>query len=164
MDAEHWCATPCPPGVRRVALDPLLTSGMVTSGRLAALPADILRIGAEIRPPQSVEAGKQLSFLPFRSGVFQRVHCGFMLHLYLEVLDLLAEEAHRVLRPGGELVVLLPHMGDPHSEQTLHHTQQVLRGTFGNGTLERYAGPCNTFWADLYQDRTYELRCRKCET
>ena len=37
IDAEHWSATAAPAGVRRVALDPLFTSGMVTSGRLSAL-------------------------------------------------------------------------------------------------------------------------------
>jgi hypothetical protein len=161
MDAEHWAATEAPPGVRRVAMDPLLTTGMIESGRLAPLPRDILRVGAEVRPPHSVEAGKQLSFLPFRSGAFTRVHCGFMLHLYLEVLDLLAEETQRVLARGGELTVLLPHLGDARSEQILQRTEDVLRRAFGAAQMERYEGPFTTFWADLYRDRTYRILCRK---
>lgn len=157
MDAEHWSAIPCPPGVRRVAMDPLITSGMVESGRLAPLPPDIVRVGAEVRPPDSVEAGTQQSFLPFRSRAFTRVHCGFMLHLYLEVLDLLAEEVRRVLQPGGEFRVLLPHLGDVCSEQLLQYTESVLQQTFGNGRLARYEGPATSFWADLYQGRVYEM-------
>jgi hypothetical protein len=161
MDAEHWAATAAPEGVRRVALDPLITSGMIESGRLAPLPPDVLRVGAEVRPPHSVEARKQLSFLPFRGGVFTRVRCGFMLHLYLETLDLIAEETHRVLAPGGELAVLLPHMGDARSTQIIQRTEDALRRTFGNAEASRFRGPFTTFWADLYQDRTYCIRCRK---
>lgn len=161
IDAEHFSASACPSGVRRIALDPLITSGMVESGRLAPLPPDILRVGAEVRPPGSVEAGKRLSFLPFRSEVFERVHCGFLLHLYLELLDLLAEECHRVLRPGGELCVLLPHLGDVACERNLQHTEEILRRTFGNAEMARFEGPFATFWSDLYQDRTYRIRCVK---
>src|SRR5579872_6117279 len=90
IDAEHWMAVPAREGVRRVAMDPLLTYGMIASGRLAPVAPDILRVGAEIRPERSVEAGKQPSYLPFRDGAFARVHCGFVLHLYLEILELLA--------------------------------------------------------------------------
>jgi hypothetical protein len=158
-DAERYAAEPAPPGVIRVALDPLITTGMIDSGRLAPLPPDIRRVGGEIRPPHSVESGKHASFLPFRSGVFTRVHCGFMLHLYLELLGLLAEESRRVLLPGGELEVLLPHFGDGDSERNLRHTEQVLRGTFGSVRRERFSGPYHSFWADLYQDRTYRLTC-----
>jgi SAM-dependent methyltransferase len=161
IDAEHWAATAAPPGVRLVAMDPLLTSGMIQSGRLQALPERILRVGGEVRPPGSVEAGKERSFLPFRSGAFQRVHCGFVLHLYLECLDLLAEEAHRVLEPGGELTVLLPHLGDLRSEQLIQRTEEVLRHTFGAAELSRFEGPFHTFWADLYRDRSYRLMSRK---
>ena len=161
IDAEHWAATPATPGVRRVAMDPLLTSGMIASGRLAPLLPDVLRIGGEVRPPQSVEAGKQQSFLPFRSGVFARVHCGYVLHLYLETRDLLAEEAYRVLRPGGVLEVLLPHLGDLRSERLIQQTEDVLRRTFGNAEITRYTGPFTTFWADLYQDRSYRVTCRR---
>jgi SAM-dependent methyltransferase len=161
MDAEHWCATPCPPGVRRVAIDPLITSGMIESGRLAVLPTDVRRVGAEIRPERSVEKGRQRSFLPFRDDTFQRVHCGFVLHLYLETLDLLAEEAYRVLRPEGELTVLLPHFGTVESERTLQRTEDALRRVFGDVLLARFEGPFTTFWADLYRDKTYRLFCRK---
>jgi hypothetical protein len=161
IDAEHWSAAPAAPGVRRVAMDPLLTSGMIGSGRLAPLPPDILRVGAEVRSPGSVEAGKRQSFLPFCSSVFTRVHCGYVLHLYLEALDLLAEEAHRVLQHGGMLEVLLPHMGDLRSERLIQRTEDVLQRTFGNAELTRYAGPFSTFWADLYQDRSYRIECRR---
>src|SRR6185437_2905815 len=89
-------------------MDPLLTCGMIASGRIAPLAPDILRVGGELRPEHSTEQGKQASFLPFRDAAFARVHCGFLLHLYLELLPLLAEEAHRILVPGGELTVLLP--------------------------------------------------------
>src|SRR5690242_4616569 len=98
MDAEHWVACPAPAGVRMVAMDPLLTSGMVASGRLATLPREIRRVGAEVRPPGSVEAGREQAYLPFNDGTFAHVHCGFVLHLYLETLELLAAEVHRVLR------------------------------------------------------------------
>ncbi|HEU4753438.1 MAG TPA: hypothetical protein VFU47_10065 [Armatimonadota bacterium] len=161
IDAEHWAASAPPEGVRRIAMDPLLTPGMIGSGRLQPLPPDVLRVGGEVRPPGSVEAGKEQSFLPFRSGSITRVHCGFLLHLYLELLDLLAEEAHRVLAPGGELTVLLPHLGDLRTERALQHTEEVLRRTFGNAEVGRYPGPFDTFWSDLYQDRTYQIRCRK---
>jgi hypothetical protein len=161
IDAEHWTATPATPGVRRVAMDPLITSGMVASGRLAPLPPDILRVGAEIRPEGSVEAGKQRSFLPFRNGLVALVHCGFVLHLYLETLDLLAEETHRVLTPGGMLEVLLPHFGDSRSESILQQTEAVLQQVYGAVTLERYAGPNTTFWADLYRERTYRISSAK---
>jgi SAM-dependent methyltransferase len=161
IDAEHWASSPAPAGVRRVALDPLLTSGMVTSGRLAALPRDILRVGAEVRPQRSVEAAKQRAYLPFKSGVFAHVHCGFVLHLYLETLELLAAEVHRVLQPGGTLDVLLPHFGDLHSERNLERTEIELRLRFGNAALSRFEGPFSTFWADLYRDRTYRIRCCK---
>lgn len=161
MDAEHWAASPGISGVCRVALDPLLTSGMVASERLAPMPTDILRVGAEIRPKQSVETGKELAYLPFRDATFTHVHCGFVLHLYLETLELLSTEVHRVLQPGGTLAVLLPHFGDLHSEGVLHRTEAELRYRFGNATLARYEGPFTTFWADLYRDRTYLIHCRK---
>lgn len=161
IDAEHWAATDAPPGVRRIAMDPLLTSGMAASGRLAVLPPDIRRVGAELRPLHSVERGKQPSFLPFVDGAFRRVHCGFVLHLYLEVLELLAEETFRVLQPGGELQVLLPHFGDPGSDATFRRTASVLAARFGNLDQARAQPPFTTFWADLYQDKTWVLRCRK---
>jgi SAM-dependent methyltransferase len=157
IDAENWAATPAPPRVRRIAMDPLITSGMVESGRLAPLPPDILRVGAEIRPEGSVEAGKQRSFLPFQDGLFTLVHCGFVLHLYLETLELLAQETHRVLAPGGTLEVLLPHFGDSRSEGILARTEAVLREVYGWVTVERFQGPYTTFWAELYRDRTYRL-------
>jgi hypothetical protein len=162
MDAEHWASTPAPPGVLRVAMDPLLTSGMIASGRLAPLPPDIQRVGGELRPPGTPEmgcAGRMHSFLPFRNGLFTHVHCGFLLHLYLEVLDLLALETYRVLAPGGTLRVLMPHLGDAASEATLARTAAVLSARFGGVETRRFAGPFNTFWSDLYQDRTYELLC-----
>ena len=161
MDAEHWASTAAPERVRRVAIDPLLTSGMVQSGRLAPLPPDIFRIGAEIRPVRSVEHDKQRAYLPFRDAVFQHVHCGFMLHLYLETLEVLVTEAHRVLLPGGTFQVLVPHFGDGHSESILFHTEAALRKTFPEVRLEHFQGPFTTFWADLYRDRTYSLCCRK---
>jgi hypothetical protein len=161
IDAEHWAATGAPPGVRKVALEPLLTSGRVESGRLAPLPPEILRVGGEVRPAQSVEAGKQLSFLPFRSEVFARVHCGFVLHLYLECLELLAEESRRVLRPGGELRVLVPHFGDSHSEAIRRRTTEAFRAAYGEVEASLFAGPFTSFWADLYQGKTYQLRCIK---
>jgi len=87
-----------------------------------------------------------------------------VLHLYLEVLELLVEETHRVLQPQGELQVLLPHFGDRHSEGTLRRTQASLEHRYGNASLSRYAGPFTTFWADLYRDRTWEIRCVKPES
>lgn len=161
MDAEHWAASIPDPGVWQVALDPLLTSGMVASGRLSALPARILRLGGELRPTASVEADKSRSFLPFRDATFGRIHCGFVLHLYLETLELLVEEAWRVLTPGGTLTVLLPHFGDTRSECILARTEASLRNRFGNLELRRFEGPFTTFWADLYRGRTYELQVRK---
>ena len=160
-DAEHWVATHAPPGVRRVALDPLITSGMIASGRLAPLPPGILRVGGEIRPPHSLERDRERSYLPFRDAAFTRVHCGFLLHLYLELLDLVAEETYRVLAPGGDLTVLLPHFGDADSSRNLERTIAALRGRFGNAGVSRYSGPWTTFWADLYRERTYQLTCRK---
>lgn len=161
IDAEHWAATPAPSGVRRVALEPLLTSGMIGSGRLASLPPGVLRVGAELRPQQSVETGKPRSYLPFRDGAFARVHCGFVLHLYLEILELLAEESHRVLQPGGQLDVFLPHFGDGRSEGIVDYTQQVLERRFGTVEIRRHRGPFTSFWADLYQDCTIHLLCWK---
>lgn len=161
IDAEYCAASGAHPGVRLVALDPLLTSGMVTSNRLAPLPTRILRVGAEVRPPGSVEVGREQAYLPFQSGVFAHAHCGFVLHLYLETLELLVAEVYRVLRPGGTLDVLLPHFGDLHSERTLERTEIELRLCFGNAVLSRFEGPFTTFWADLYRDRTYRIHCRK---
>jgi hypothetical protein len=161
IDAEHWTATAAPPGVRRIAMDPLLTSGMVTSGRLVSLPRDIFRVGGELRPANSVEADKQPSFLPFADKAFTRVHCGFVLHLYLEVLELLVEETHRVLQTGGELTVFLPHFGDSRSDAICRQTVAALRARFGEPKLEPFRGPFTTFWADLYQDKTLLIRCIK---
>lgn len=164
IDAEHWSATPVPPDVLRIALDPLLTTGMVESGRLAPLPSDIQRVGAELRPPGTAStgsAGKSHSFLPFRSGLFAYVHCGFLLHLYLELLDLLALETYRVLTPGGTLRVLLPHLGDAACQANLEHTTAVLHRQFGNTERRPFTGPFTTFWADLYRDCTFEICCRK---
>jgi len=161
MDAEHWAATPPPPGVLQVAMDPLLTSGMIGSGRLALLPSRILRVGAEVRPHGSVEKERARSFLPFRDSVFTQVHCGFVLHLYLETLELLAEEAHRVLRPGGGFTVLIPHLGDLRCEQAVQRTEWVLREQFGTVELDWFAGPFTTFWADLYRGRTYAIHCTR---
>lgn len=161
MDAEHWEASEAPAGVCRVAMDPLITSGMIEAGRLAPLRRDIRRVGAELRPGRSVEPGRPPSFLPFRNSTFTHVHCGFVLHLYLELLDLLAGEVCRVLRPGGELVVLLPHFADLDSEVNLRHTERTLTTHFGAGQRTRFAGPFTTFWADLYRDRTFCLRFRK---
>lgn len=159
MDAEHWSALEVPANVRRVAMDPLMTSGMITSGRLAKLDARILRVGGEIRPPHSLEPGKELSFLPFRSGVFHRVHCGFMLHLYLELLELLAEETHRVLVPGGRLEVMIPHFGDAHSEGIRRRTTATFERCYGTVEVTPFAGPFTTFWGDLYRDKTYRIAC-----
>jgi len=159
MDAEHWVASPATPGVRRVALDPLVMSGMIASGRLAPLPESILRVGAEVRPQGSVEAGRERAYLPFRDRSFAHVHCGFVLHLYLETLELLVSEVHRVLESGGTLDVLLPHFGDLHSERILERTEIELRLRFGNAALSRFGGPFTTFWADLYRDRTYRIHC-----
>lgn len=161
IDAEHWTASGAPPGIGLVAMDPLLTSGMVISGRLAPLPSQIRRVGAEIRPPQSLEAGKQAAFLPFRHQTFVHVHCGFVLHLYLETLELLVSEVHRVLKPGGTLHVLIPHFGDLHSERILTRTVDELQTRFGDAEVSRFAGPFTTFWADLYQDRTYQIQCTR---
>lgn len=142
-------------------MDPLISSAMAESGRLARLRPGILRVGAEIRPAGSVEQEKQRAFLPFRSGAITHVHCGFVLHLYLETLELLAAEVWRVLRPEGSFEVLFPHFGDLHSERTLQRTRDELQRWFGEVTVERFAGPFTTFWADLYQDRTFRLSCRK---
>jgi len=161
VDAEHWAATPAPAYVCRVAMDPLLTSGMAASGRLAALPPDMRRVGGEIRPERSVEAGKAPSFLPFRSDVFTRVHCGFVLHLYLETLERLVDETHWVLLPSGELEVFIPHFGDVRSEQIIQRTTSQLEIRYGRVEVRRAAGPFTTFWADLYRDCTYRLVCRK---
>lgn len=158
INAEHWAATEAPARVLRVAMDPLLTSGMIASGRLEPLPRGVLRVGAEVRPEGSVEAGKARSFLPFRDEVFIRVHCGYVLHLYLETLELLVAECYRVLRPGGEFEVLLPHFGDAHSEGVHRRTRREMEACFGAVEASRFAGPFTTFWADLYQDRTYLLR------
>ena len=159
IEAEHWAATPAPPGVRQVAVDPLLSSGMIASGRLPRLPDGVLRVGAEVRPSGSVEKERSRSYLPFRDRVFAHVHCAFLLHLYLELLELVAEETHRVLRPGGTLTVLLPHLGDLRCEQLLHRTEQVLSRHYGAAQLTRYGGPFTTFWADLHRDRTYAIWC-----
>lgn len=161
INAEHWAAGRVPSVVRRIAMDPLLTSAMVESGRLEPLPPDVIRVGAELRPERSVETGKQPSYLPFADGSLARVHCGFVLHLYLEILHRLASEAHRVLRPGGVLEVILPDLGDPRSQQILDTTELALREAFGNSRRSRYEGPFDTFWADLYQDRAWILRCWK---
>jgi SAM-dependent methyltransferase len=163
IDAEHWAAIPALPGVRRVALDPLLTPGMIASGRLAVVAPDILRVGGEVRPEHSTEAGKQRSYLPFRDGVFARVHCGFVLHLYLEVLDLLALETHRVLKPGGELTVLLPDLADGRTGQAIRDAERALRGCFGAAEVSRYGGKATTFWTDLYAGRVFQIHCRKPE-
>jgi ubiquinone/menaquinone biosynthesis C-methylase UbiE len=163
INAEHWAATQAAPGIRLVALDPLLTSGMVTSGRLAPLGAQLLRVGAEVRPEHSVEAEKQRAYLPFRDHSFTHVHCGFVLHLYLETLELLVAEMHRVLQPGGTVEVLLPHFGDLHSERTLARTEDQLLACFGHAELTRFTGPFTTFWADLYRDRTYRVRCIRAD-
>jgi SAM-dependent methyltransferase len=160
-DAEHWAATPGLAGVLRVALDPLITPEMVESGRVSPLPADILRVGAEIRPSNSVEAGKGYSGLPFRDAAFTYVHCGFVLHLYLEILELLVAEVHRVLLPGGRFEVLMPHFGHADSERNLAATERELRRVFGNVERDRFPGPFSTFWADLYRDRTFRFRCEK---
>jgi ubiquinone/menaquinone biosynthesis C-methylase UbiE len=161
IDAEHWQARAPVSGVRLIAMDPLITTGMVEAGRLARMRPDILRVGAEVRPARSVEQGKQQAFLPFRSGSIAHVHCGFMLHLYLETLEVLVAEVWRVLRTDGTLEVLLPHFGDLDSERTLQRTQDELERWFGGVTVGRCDGPFTTFWADLYQDRTYRLTCRK---
>ena len=47
------------------------------------------------------------------------------------------------------------------SGDNLGEVEDVLRGTFGNAELERYAGPFTSFWAELYQDRTYRIACRR---
>jgi len=70
IDAEHWAASEARPEVRRVALDPLLTTGMIASGRLAPVSPGIWRVGGEIRPEGSLERGKPRSYLPFRDGAF----------------------------------------------------------------------------------------------
>ncbi|MGV3719842.1 MAG: hypothetical protein ACO1SX_02940 [Actinomycetota bacterium] len=164
IDAEHWTAAAPASNVRLIAMDPLITTGMTEAGRLARLRPDILRVGAEIRPARSVERGKQQAFLPFRSGAIAHVHCGFMLHLYLETLEVLVAEVWRVLRLGGTLEVLLPHFGDIDSERTLQRTQDELARWFGKVSVARFDGPFTTFWGDLYQDRTYRLTCRKSAT
>lgn len=161
IEAEHWSASPATPRVRRIAMDPLLTSGMVGSGRLTVLTPDIRRVGAELRPENSVEADKQPSFLPFGNEAFTRVHCGFVLHLYLEVLDLLVEETYRVLKPGGELTVLLPHFGDARSDGIVRNTVAALRRRFEAPRLTPYEGPFTTFWGDLYRDKTLRIVSRK---
>jgi len=161
IDAEHWQGVEAPHGVVRIALDPLLTTSMVASGRLAALPPGVVRVGAEIRPEHSVESGKARSFLPFREGSISHVHCGFMLHLYLETLEILAAEAWRILRPCGTLEVLVPHFGDDHSDAILRRTHEELKRWFDDVIVSRHAGPFISFWADLYRDRTYTLTCRK---
>ena len=45
MDADHWAACGGQPDLCRLAMDPLITSGRVASGRLKPLPPDILRLG-----------------------------------------------------------------------------------------------------------------------
>ncbi len=161
IDAEHWAASPASPGVRRIAMDPLLTSGMVESGRLAVLTPDIRRVGAELRPVNSVEAGKPPSFLPFADEAFTRVHSGILLHHYLEVLDLLVEESYRVLKPGGELTVLAPHFGDARSDGIVRSTSEALRRRFEEPRFTPFEGPFTTFWADLYRDKTLQILVRK---
>lgn len=84
-------------------------------------------------------------------------------HVRRIALDLLAEEVFRVLRPGGELTVLLPHLGGLENERNLQHTEAVLRRTFGDARLDRFEGPFASFWADLYRDRTYRIRCVRAD-
>ncbi len=158
INAEHWVATPASEGVLRLAMDPLLTSGMIASGRLETLSPNVRRVGAEVRPEHSVETGKARSFIPFRDAVFTRVHCGFVLHLYLEALGLLVAECYRVLRPGGVFEALLPHFGDAHSDGIHRSTRREMEERFGAVEVTRFEGPFTTFWADLYRDRTYLLR------
>ncbi len=157
LEAERWCALPSDAAIRRVAMDPLITSGMVESGRLSPLPDGIERVGAEVRPAGSVETGKVLSFLPFRSQVFSQVHCGFVLHLYLEVLPLLVVEAHRVLLPNGTFTVHVPHFGEARSDAILRDTHAAVRWCFGDAKLDRYSGPALTFWTDLYREKVWEI-------
>lgn len=161
IDAEHWRTHPVREGVRLVAMDPLLTSSMVASGRLASVPPHIRRVGAEVRPTGSVEPGKARSFLPFRSDCVTHIHCGYVLHLYLEILELLVAEAWRVLRPAGTIEILVAHLGNDDSAGILQRTERELRHWFAEVEVEPFRGPCTTFWADLYRDRTFRLSGRK---
>lgn len=159
IEAEHWVSTPAPAGTRRVALDPLLTAGMVASGPLAALPAGIWRVGGEIVPECPLERGRRPSYLPFSDAVFEQVHCGFLLHLYLEITEALAGEVYRVLAPGGTCVLLLPDLRDGRTEAAIRHTQRAFGSRFGAAAVTRYPGPFTTFWSDLYRDRTWRVAC-----
>ena len=161
IECEHWIAAPPPGGVVAVGLDPLLTAGMVDSGRLQPLPASILRVGGELRPSRSVEKGRPASSLPFRDASFEWVHCGFLLHLYLEIMPLLVRETFRVLAPQGTAEFLIPHMGDTRSDRLISETREEFLRVFGTVQFTRFQGPFTSFWADLYRDRTFLLRCQK---
>jgi len=149
MEAEWWRAEPVPPGVRVIAVDPLLTNRMVQSGRPGSAPAGVERVGAEL---DGARGG-----LPFRDAVFERILCAFMLHLYLSTLDQAVQEFRRLLLPGGEAIILLPHLGDGRSEEILFTTRRRFAAVFGDATLELYSGPLASFWADLYRGRTWQV-------
>lgn len=79
--------------------------------------------------PDAVGRGEQL---PFRAGSFDAVVCSEVIEHVADPAALIAE-LHRVLRPGGRLLLsspfLYPIHGDPHDYQRLTETRlrQLLR-------------------------------------
>lgn len=72
-----------------------------------------------VRPDVVLDAGRPL---PFRSGAFDRVLCFDVVEHVADVPALMAE-IHRVLRPGGTLLVTTPHFScaNAHTDPTHRH-------------------------------------------
>lgn len=106
---------------------------------IAQLPAalDILDVGGRIQPYRSLFAGHERSYLsldlqftgmvdvigsaeqlPFQNTCFDAVLCTQVLS-YVSSPKLVFQEAFRVLRPGGALIITAPAIALPHHDERL---------------------------------------------
>jgi len=151
-----------------VCLDPLLSSRMIASEHCTpgdTFPPGVVRVGGglgrrEPWPDDDYECRNP--YLPFCDGVFDEITCRFVLHLYGDLIGPFAEEAFRVLRPGGTVRVRLP---DWRNEEMERLVAAIGRALTRYGLAVVAAGPVPgegaTMWDGIYEDRAYEIVARK---
>lgn len=70
-------------------------------------------IGVDLHPDRDVQVVADAVLLPFADGTFDRVYARHLLEHFCFPQDEVMPELARVLKPGGELWVVLPHYTAP---------------------------------------------------
>jgi SAM-dependent methyltransferase len=95
-----------------------------------------LRLYASSNPAAKAVVHADIFDLPFADATFDGIYnLGVMEHFTREEIQRILCELHRVLKPGGKIVIFWPHYKAP-SVMVLGAAHWILRNVFGRRTLQ----------------------------